>query len=327
MNRSTPCHPIRGRLAALLAAGALLTGSGFASAAPIELAPTLAGSYAAGTGANATFKRIDGAWTGSGVYWKEGDGSGVEGGGQYSNTGGDGFAPIGSYGQPDNPWGTGIWGLVDWRAAHSGGEIPVLNDWSGTVATINHGNKDYAADPDGAARWGAANPLPAGLFPEDTVNETNWTARYTGYIRITEADEYNFGVLFDDGFFLTIWGADDSFVTISSDFLSSRDRLGFADNLWLTEGLYQFELGAYNRLEIGVVNLAWNRGGDENWTTVPTEHLVIDPVRNPDVPVAVATPGTAAVLLAGLAGLLVTRRCGRRGNGGASCHEPGAATR
>jgi MYXO-CTERM domain-containing protein len=280
-------------------------------AAALSLDPTLAGEYAAGTGANASFYRIDGSWTGSRVYWNESTG-------QYSNTPGDGFAPIGSHDNGPGAWGTGLWGLADWRAvqtAANGGteaNAPAINgSWQGTVSTINQGDTQYATDENGAARWGAADPLPTGLFAEGGAEQDNWTAHYTGYIRITDPGDYNFGVLFDDGFFLTIWGADDQWVGIASDFLSSRDRLGFDTDLALGTGLYRFELGVYDRLQVGVANLAWQRGGDSDWTTVPTEHLVTDPIPLLTVsapPVAVSTPGTAAILLAGLTGLAALRR-------------------
>lgn len=281
------------------------------SHAAVSLDPTLAGAYEAGTGANASFYRIDGSWTGSRVYWNETTQ-------QYSNTPGAGFAPIGTYDNGSGPWGTGLWGLADWRAVQNAANgvvepnAPTITaQWQGVVSTINQGDTQFAGDSNGAQRWGPADPLPTGLFADGLAEQDNWTAHYTGYIRITDPGEYNFGVLFDDGFFLTIWGADGESIGISSDFLSSRDRLGFDTDLALGTGLYRFELGVYDRLQVGVANLAW-RQGDDAWLTVPTEHLVIDPLLVPPPsaapPVAVSTPGTAAVLLAGLTGLAAFRR-------------------
>lgn len=259
-----------------------------AQAAPLTLDPTLAGTFAAGTGANATFTAIDGNWRGSATYWNETMRS-------YSNTAGAGYQPIGSY-----AWGTGLWGLTDWRTAQDPASGLATMRWSGQVATINQGDDRYASDAHGAATWGPALPVP--LFAGSNATQDNWTSHYTGYLRIEQAGSYNFGVLYDDGFFLRIHGAGDQYAEISSDFLSSRDRLGFEEDLLLGTGLYAFELGSFDRLEIGVVNLAWRSGGDSDWITVPTSMLVTDP-RPQTVPV----PATAGLLALGVA-LLASRR-------------------
>lgn len=282
----------RTRRASAAAATLALAAGVFAGApaqAAIALDPLLPGQYAAGSGANAVFHRIDGSWTGTSVHWREPSEAGAPG--TYSNTGGDGFARIG-----DHSWGTGLWGLADWRAVNAPGSTLPLETWSGVLASINQGDALYASNPFGAALWGAADPLP---FAGTGGAQDNWTAHFTGYLRITDPGAYNFGVLYDDGFFLRIWGAGASPLEISSDFLSPRERLGFEQDLLLGTGLYRFELGAYDRIEAGVVNLAWKQG-DGGWLTVPTEHLVSDPT-------AISAPGTAGVLLAGLAAFTALR--------------------
>lgn len=250
-----------------------------AGAAPIELAPTLVGTWAAGSGAQAEFRAIDSGWSGSTVYWNESTGS-------YSATPREDYSPIGSL-----PWGTGIWGLNDWARVQSG-EVDWIASWSG-IAPVDHSNLAYRTE--WAASWGAAAPMPAEIPAE------NWTAHYTGYLRITDAGQYNFSVLYDDGFFLRIWGAGGKPVEISSDFVvSSRDRLGFDQDLLLSEGLYQFELGAYNRLQAGVVQLAWQRGTGP-LELVPIENLVTDPTRIP-------LPGTLAMIALGGVGFAASRK-------------------
>ena len=92
LRRKTACG------AALLALGVTLATAPHAS---VVFDPLLPGQYAAGTGADATFLRIDGSWTGSAVYWKEPPDN--ETPGQYSNTPDAGFDRIGTYG-----WGTGL---------------------------------------------------------------------------------------------------------------------------------------------------------------------------------------------------------------------------
>ena len=267
-----PRQRLRNSVARIGAALAIAVSAAAVADAAVILGPTLPGEYAAGTGANATFIRIDGNWRDSSVYWNE--------------------ELIGSFG-----WGTGIWGLADWAAINTGGSVPIVVSLSGVVPTIDHADAEYAGSGY-ASTWGAVGALPAELFAGTTGPQNNWTAHYTGYLRITDPGDYNFGVLYDDGFFLRIWGANGATVEISSDFLSPRDRLGFASDLALDTGLYRFELGAYDRLEVGAVNLAWLQDG--RWVTVPTEHLVTDPVPIP-------TPATATLLLAALGALAVVR--------------------
>lgn len=265
-----------------------------AVATSVALDPTLPGRYAPGTGANAVFHRIDGDWTGTSVHWNETLR-------QYGNAAGDGYRRIGEFG-----WGTGIWGLADWTAINAPGSSLPMQTWSGVVDTINRGDLEYTSGmyPNTAGAWGAADALPGALFDGVAGAQDNWTAHFDGYVRITAPGEYNFGVLYDDGFFLRIWGAEGPPVEIASDFLSARDRLGFDHDLALGTGLYRFELGTYDRLEVGVVNLSWRQGGGE-WLTVPTAALVIDPI-------AIAAPGTAAAALLGL-GLLAASRARRGG--------------
>ncbi len=279
------------RLRPMLLLPALLAGAA-AVAAPITLAPQFAGSYATGTGADAAFYRIDNQWHGSTVLWNEATHSYGSG------------APIGSY-----AWGTGLWGRADWdqvMSAVGGGAGPQpLQGWSGEVGSINYGNSRY--NECYAGTWGPAALLPFFSSAPALGNcsdaeagaaaQQNWISVFNGYIRITAAGEYNFSVLYDDGFFLRLTGAGGQTLEIGQDFLNPRDRDGFADNLLLSEGLYAFELGSWNRLGAGVVDLRWSQG-DSDWTLVPAEHLL--PAG------AVPEPGAAA--LAGLALLALAAR-------------------
>ena len=158
-----------------------------------------------------------------------------------------------------------------------------------------------------ADSWGEVALAP--LFgPEGAASsQDNWASRFSGYIRIAEAGTYNFGVLHDDGFFFTLRGAGGQVARIDNDFLNPRNRMGFSDGLELQTGLYSFELGAYERLEVGVVELSWSRDAG-NWTRLPTGHLVGFGEVTP-----VPEPGTWALLLTGLLTLLAqaSRRRGR----------------
>lgn len=257
-----------------------------AAHANIYLAPSLAGDYASGDGADARFVKLDDAWHGSSVLWNEA-----------AHQFGNGIA-ISNYG-----WGSGIWGLSDWKTlmALPPNQPPIAETWSGIAPLINYGNIVYNKKYD--ATWGAAQPLP------DADMQTNVLTDFSGYIRITDAGLYNFGVLYGDGFFFNLFGANGE-LSISKDFLNPRDRLGFDDNLALDPGLYRFELGSYYRLEAGVVDLRWLRKGhDSNWSLVPTADLVTRPdLLTNDVGTQLPLPGTLPLILGALLPLALARR-------------------
>ena len=282
------------------------------------LAPQYAGSHEAGIGADAEFHRIANDWSGSAVLWDEANrryGSGV---------------PIGTL-----PWGTGLWGQVDWAAVQqaAAGEASaasgaLLQSFAGVLPTINHANSRYLECY--SATWGPAALVPffapaAPLGNCDNAEagdpaQQNWTAHYTGYIRITDPGEYNFSVLHDDGFFFRLIGADGAEASIGRDFLNPRDRVGFGDNFLLEEGLYGFELGAWNRLGAGVVDLRWASGCSGSietcdWPLVPVENLV----SSSQVP---EPPTLALVLGAAAFGMAQARRRMARRPGGHCSSRP-----
>lgn len=271
-----PLHTAR-RAAAGLALAAL---AAVASAAPTPLDPLLAGSHAAGTGVDARFLKVDDNWHASSVLWNEALG-------QYGSG-----APIGSF-----AWGTGIWGIADWNTANAGSPPAgmVTGGWSGRVGAISFGDAHYNGQH--GPTWGSVGlaPLFGAGFGQD-----NWTSFFSGYIRIAQAGLYNFSVLHDDGFFFTLGGLGHT-LAIANDFLNPRERVGFASDLLLGVGLYTFTLGAYDRLEAGVVELAWARDGGD-WTPVPTENLVARPV---------SLPATGWLLAGGLLALAGARRRSR----------------
>ena len=258
------------RLAAAAGLAGLCTAP--AAAEPLVLDPLHAGTFGSGPGASAAFHRIDNDWLGSQVLWNEPLR-------QYGSG-----APIGSFAG----WGSGIWGHADWQqvlaaAANPGqaGAPDPVQSWAGRVAAINHGNSRY--NECHAGNWGAAALLPfftdirTGVDCDDAeagaAVQQNWVSHFNGFIRITDPGTYNFSVLYDDGFFFRLAGAGGQTLAIEEDFLNPRQREGFGNNLLLGAGLYGFELGSWNRLGAGVVDLRWSRG-DGQWTLVPTEHLL-----------------------------------------------------
>lgn len=272
----------------LAAAVALLSAANGLHAMP--LAPAFRGQFAQGQGVDAQFIKVRDDWRGSGVlYDPETDQLGA---GQ----------PIGSF-----LGGSGLWGLVDWKTAHQSAPADMVEGrWSGRVAEIAFGDEEF--DSLYRDSWAAVALAP--LFgPGGTAStQDNWTSHFSGYIRISEAGAYNFGVLHDDGFFFNLGGAAGETRSLSNDFLNPRNRMSFSSSLLLDVGLYAFELGAYEHLEAGVVELSWTRD-DGAWSRIPTSHLVAT-----GDAASVPEPGTWAMALGGLAalGAVMSRRRGAR---------------
>lgn len=224
----------------------------------VALAPQYAGIYHNGDGANSQWVQVSENWRGAM--------------------------------QGNETWGTGIWGLADQATVmglHSG-NANVIQTLSRKVNQINFSDQVFINT--GGAKWGT--PQLAPIFNNASgENQDNWASRFTGYLSITSAGDYNLGVLYDDGFRLSLMGAGGQKVELVKDGLNSPDRLGFDQNLQLSTGLYAFQLDAYERLEAGVVQLAWWTPGG-GLAIVPQENLFTSPVPEPSTPL---------LMLAGLA--------------------------
>ena len=242
-----------------------------APAQALVLAPQYEGVFLDGDGANSRWVQVRSNWRG-----------GIHG---------------------DETWGTGIWGLADHAEvmALSTDHRKVLRTLETRVAQIDFADRRFIN------RWGATwgtpelAPLFSGTGPT-RGGQDNWASSFWGYLAIPTAGEYNFGVLFDDGFRFTLMGADGA-GKILMDGLNPRDRLGFAENLSLLPGLYGFQLDAYERLEAGVVQLGWYTPGASDWAVVPTSQLYTAPPRPSLAANAIPEPAVPMLMLAGLAAL------------------------
>jgi hypothetical protein len=234
----------------------------------IPLAPQYAGVYLDGDGANSRWAQVAPSWRG-GIHGEE-------------------------------SWGTGIWGLSDHALVM---ELPddapkLVRTLETRVDQIDFGDQ-YFIDTWGAT-WGTPELVP--LFNGNAQGfkaQDNWAASFWGYVAVTAPGAYNFGVLHDDGFRFSLFGAGDSVQNILADGLNPRDRLGFSEDLLLSPGLYGFQLDAYERLEAGVVQLAWWTPGASDWAVVPKSSLFTKAIPEPSVPV---------LMLAGLVALGIGSR-------------------
>jgi hypothetical protein len=202
----------------------------------VSVSPLVAGSFNAGNGANSTWVQVDDEWRGS-TFGSE-------------------------------TWGTGIWGIADAETVLDPSFDDAVRTYTGVVPSINYGDQEYIVT--WGPTWGTPNLAPLFSGASDP-NQDNYAVRFTGFISITEAGDYNFGVLNDDGFRLTLTGSSGPF-SIERDGLNPRDRIGYAEDFSLTEGLYQFDLLGYERLETGVIDLAWTQA-DGEWQIIPQSHL------------------------------------------------------
>jgi len=240
-----------------------------APAYALPLTPQYAGLYQNGDGANSRWVQVADDWRGN-IYG-------------------------------DQAWGTGIWGLNDHAQVMglAGNDSSVVQTLATHVDQINFADQRFINE------WGSSwsTPQLAPIF-DNHAGETqdNWASSFWGHIAITTAGAYNFGVLYDDGFRFSLFGSGGSSQGIQIDGLNPRDRLGFAEDLQLSPGLYGFQLDAYERLEAGAVQLAWITPGSSDWALVPQAHLFASPIPEPSVPM---------LMLAGLAALGLSARRAR----------------
>lgn len=157
---------------------------------------------------------------------------------------------------------TAIDSLQDARAALglSPGDAGFLRDADAVLGNINVGNDLFNQRYD--STLGAVNLAP--LFNTGDPNQENYAGHMWGYLSVPAAGNYNFSMLYDDGFEFTIWGASSS-QSLSVDGLAPRisgtgqdNRLGFPSGLEMEAGLYRYDLVGYNGPRVHALRLEWS---------------------------------------------------------------------
>ena len=181
------------------------------------------------------------------------------------------------------------------------------------ISNINVGNEMFN-DFYGSA-LGTANLAP--LFNPGDSNQKNFAGHVWGYLSVPTAGNYNFGVLYDDGFEFTIWGAN-TFQRLSVNGLNYHNQSSFSSDITMQPGLYRYDLVGYNGPEVGVLRLGWNFPGTSDFAVIPQADLytsgkgasIEGAAYAASIPSAVPVPAAVWLFGSGLAGLfgLVSRQ-------------------
>lgn len=191
----------------------------------------------------------------------------------------------------DFGWGTGIWSMDDLAAIISG-HNPYVTHTATSVGAVSYANNIYnntqnsgvygtwQADYERALAPILPGPNACPLLSEAEAlaqcgGEFNYAAVFSGYLYVAAAGTYDFGVFADDGFAFRLTGGNDS-LGMSKDAVagsSGRDLMSLVDQtsigeLSLTQGYYGIDLSYFNRLEAGVIDLAWRGPGATAWTSI-----------------------------------------------------------
>lgn len=204
------------------------------------------------------------------------------------------------------------------------GDAGFLRSADAVLSNINVGNDVF--NQRYQSTLGAVDLAP--LFTTGDPNQENYAGHMWGYLSVPVTGNYNFEMLYDDGFEFTIWGAN-TFQRLSVDGLAARisgsgqdNRADFASALAMEAGLYRFDLVGYNGPRVHVLRLAWSDPATSGYAVIPQAYLYtsgkgasieaayfaggVDPFPSSVVPV----PAAVWLFGSGLAGLLglATRR-------------------
>ena len=196
------------------------------------------------------------------------------------------------------------------------GDPGFLRSADAVLSNINVGNDVFNQRYE--STLGAVNLAP--LFNTGDSNQENYAGHMWGYLSVPAAGNYNFEMLYDDGFEFTIWGANTS-QSLSVDGLAPRisgngqdNRVDFASDLAMEAGLYRYDLVGYNGPRVHALRLGWS-GPTSDLDVIPQAYLYTsdkggsieaayyagggDPF-----PSAVPVPAAVWLFGSGLAGLL-----------------------
>jgi hypothetical protein len=235
-----------------------------ATAAVVDLTPLVSGIFTNGNGTNSHWIQVQNSWQGPSSFSQQ-------------------FGGISSLQDAAT--------ALTLTSSNSG----FVRSADAVMSNINAGNDRY--NNEWSSTWGFANMPP--LFNTGDPNQENYVGHIWGYLSVPTAGNYNFGVLSDDGFSFSIFGANGS-QSLSMEGLNARERTGFGSDIAMLPGLYRYDLVGYNRLEAGVLSLGW-------WTGPTTSDFAIIPQTNL---YTAAVPVPAAVWLfgSGLLGLIGAAR-------------------
>lgn len=276
-------------LAALATAGLLYCGS--ASAAPL-LDPYAARPEGVGGGLNTEWVQVADDWHFSNYVYQ---------GERIGDTG----------------WGSGFWGVGDIPAAFAlaDGDPNLVARAGGVSAQLSYANDLYNSTWGSASGWDKDHVREVAPVVATSGQQTNYAARFSGYLYIAEAGLYDFGIFVDDAFSFSLIGAGGSALSVGRDtFIGASGRdfytLSGANGggVALDVGYYALQLDYFNRLEAGVLDLGWWLPGDARWQSIDGAQLyaALPPVTL-EQGGAVPEPSSVLLLLLG-AGLLAWHR-------------------
>lgn len=155
------------------------------------------------------------------------------------------------------------------------GDTGFLRSADAVLSNINVGNDVFNQRYQGTL--GAVNLAP--LFNTGDPNQENYAGHMWGYLSVPVTGNYNFEMLYDDGFEFTIWGAN-TFQSLSVDGLAARisgngqdNRMDFASDLAMEAGLYRYDLVGYNGPRVGVLRLEWSDPATSDYAVIPQAYL------------------------------------------------------
>jgi len=215
----------------------------------------------------------------------------------------------------DTSWGTGIWAASDIAAIAADPRPDYVTVSTTTVGAVSYANNIYnntftsgiygtwqadytrvLAPPVGIANGcNVSNQDTAGC-----ANEQNYAAVFAGFLYVAEQGLYDFGVFADDVFSFSLTGLGGAFGVGHEAVAGSPGRVfgtllaqNSLDALTLSQGFYGIDLSYANRLEAGVIDLAWKGPGETSWRTIG----------EPDLYHQVPEPTTLVLLAMGLLGV------------------------